>query len=51
MPAFDVTESQTIRLARLNVLGIELRFQLASLLIGECHHLVLTLSTGWELES
>jgi hypothetical protein len=32
-------------------MGVEFRFKQASLLMGECHHLVLTLSTGLEFES
>src|SRR5688572_19229441 len=51
MPAFDVMEGGAVRFTRLDVLGIELRLEQANLLIGKCHHLVLTLSTGLGLDS
>ena len=44
-------EVGSVGLARLDVLSLELRSQLADLRIAKRHHLVLTISTGWGLLS
>ena len=51
MPAFDVAKVGAVGGARPYVPGFKFRLQLSNLRVGECHHFVLTVSTGLGLLS
>src|SRR5262245_3048747 len=51
VPPFDIMQRRSVSMPRPYVFGIELRFELAHLLLAKLHHFVLTIRTGFGLLS
>src|SRR5262245_36897900 len=51
VPPFDIMQRRSVSMPRPHVFGVELRFELAHLLLAEFHHFVLTIRTGLALLS